>query len=57
MAFPRKEQRNHDLIEKVHSGWTYEKLGGYFGLNPKTAWEIHDRHCKNTKCPVKVRQT
>lgn len=43
MPYPRKEQRNKDLIKKFLSGLSLRELGEYFGIHHSTVEEVIDR--------------
>ena len=38
-----KKERNADLVRKREQGWTFRKLGVWFGIRRQVAWEIYHR--------------
>jgi hypothetical protein len=39
----RKIERNKDLVLKHKQGWSYRKLGRFFRIDVRWAWEIFQR--------------
>ena len=49
MAYPKKEERNKDLVKKRKQGWSYRKLAIHFNLDVKTIYEILQRELLGDK--------
>jgi len=40
MSYPRKEERNKDILKLRADGWTLRQIAYHFNVNVKNVWRI-----------------
>jgi Mor family transcriptional regulator len=44
MPYPRKEQRNKELVKKRKEGWTFRQLAQHYHIDVRAVWEIYQKY-------------